>query len=112
VIVGIVVFWGLTFKYGEADFDNTKLWGVKPGIIGEKIGIKEGDKIIAVNGNTAHLFMKDLMTSEVLMGDAVLTIDRQGEKIDITLPAVNVKGVPPLRMSKFISFPLLLATSC
>jgi len=103
VLVGIIVFWGLTFKYGEADYDNTKLWGVKPGIIGEKIGIKEGDKIIAVNGNTAHLFMKDLMTSEVLMGDAVLTIDRQGQKMDITLPATMLNDVADYKRNEFVT---------
>lgn len=103
VIVGIVVFWGLAFKYGEADYDNTKLWGVNPGIIGEKIGLKEGDKIIAVNGNKANLFMKDLMTSDVLMGDAVLHIERQGQMLDITLPATMLNDVADHKRNEFVT---------
>ncbi|MCI0919904.1 RIP metalloprotease RseP [Sphingobacterium rhinopitheci] len=103
VIVGIVVFWGLTFKYGEADYDNTKLWGVQPGIIGEKIGLKEGDKIIAVNGNKANLFLKDLMTSDVLMGDAVLKVERQGQTLDITLPATMLNDVADHKRNEFVT---------
>lgn len=86
VIVGILVFWMLTFKYGSSDVDNTQLYGVKPGIIGTKVGIQEGDKILAVNGKKANLFYQDLMTSEVLMGDAVLTVERAGQTLDIRLP--------------------------
>lgn len=103
VIVGILVFWGLTCKYGDADFDNSKLWGVKPGIIGEKIGLKEGDKILSVNGNTAHLFMKDLMTSDVLMGDAVLKVEREGKTFDITLPATMLNDVAEYKRNEFVS---------
>ena len=103
VIVGILVFWMLIFKYGDSDFDNTKLWGVKPGIIGEKIGLQEGDKIIAVNGNSANFFMKDLMTSEVLMGDAVLKVERQGKTLDITLPATMLNDVADHKKNEFVT---------
>ncbi|WP_159638947.1 RIP metalloprotease RseP [Sphingobacterium composti Ten et al. 2007 non Yoo et al. 2007] len=103
VVVGILVFWMLVFKYGDSDFDNTKLWGVKPGIIGEKIGLVEGDKILAVNGNPANLFMKDLMTSEVLMGDAVLKVERQGKILDITLPATMLNDVADHKKNEFIT---------
>jgi regulator of sigma E protease len=103
VIVGILVFWMLVFKYGDSDFDNTKLWGVKPGIIGEKIGLKEGDKILSVNGNPANLFMKDLMTSEVLMGDAVLEVERQGQTVDITLPSTMLNDVADHKKNEFVT---------
>src|SRR5690606_15419063 len=103
VVVGILVFWMLVFKYGDSDFDNTKLWGLKPGIIGEKIGLVEGDKILAVNGNPANLFMKDLMTSEVLMGDAVLKVERQGQTLDITLPATMLNDVADHKKNEFVT---------
>lgn len=103
VIVGILVFWMLIFKYGDSDFDNTKLWGVKPGIIGEKIGIKEGDKIISVNGNPANLFLRDIMTSEVLMGDAVLQVERNGQTLDITLPATMLNDVADHKKNEFVT---------
>lgn len=103
VIVGIVVFWMITFKYGEADFDNTKLYGVKPGIIGQNIGLKDGDKIIAVNGNKANLFMKDLMTSDVLMGDATLQVERAGKTLDIVLPATMLNEIAEHKRNEFVT---------
>jgi len=75
VLLGIFIFWMLTFKYGETDFDNTKMtYGVAPGIIGKQIGIEKGDKILAVNGKPAVNFLADVLSMEVLMGDAVLLL--------------------------------------
>ncbi len=103
VIVGIIAFWMITFKYGEADLDNTRLYGVKPGIIGEKIGLKEGDRIIGVNGNKATLFFKDLMTSDVLMGDATLQIERAGKAMDIVLPATMLNDIAEHKRNEFVT---------
>lgn len=102
VIVGIVVFWMLTFSFGTTDLDNNRLYGVSPGIIGQKIGIQEGDQIIAVNGVKANLFYQDLMTSEVLMGDAVLTIDRNGEEVDLTIPADILNDVSEHKKNELV----------
>ena len=103
VIVGIIAFWMITFKYGEADFDNTKLYGIKPGIIGEKVGLQEGDKIVGVNGNKANLFYKDLMTSDVLMGDATLQIERAGNAMDIVLPVTMLNEIAEHKRNEFVT---------
>lgn len=103
VIVGILVFWMLIFKYGDSDYDNTRLYGIKPGIIGEKIGLQEGDKILAVNGKPANLFIQDVMSSEVLMGDAQLRIERQGKVMDIALPATMLNDVAEYKRNEFVS---------
>ena len=102
VIVGIVVFWMITFNYGSTDIDNTKLYGINPGIIGEKIGLNEGDKILAVNGKKAKLFRQDLMSTEVLMGDAVLSVDRAGEQLEIKLPADILNDVADHKKNEFV----------
>ncbi|MBE8714651.1 RIP metalloprotease RseP [Sphingobacterium hungaricum] len=104
IIVGIFIFWMLTFKMGETDLDNTKLVnGVVPGIIGKEVGIQTGDRIVAINGKPAVNFFQDIAAnSEVLMGDAVLSIDRKGEKVDIKMPADVLNKVADHKASEFV----------
>ena len=88
VIVGIAVFWMLAFRYGDSDVDNTKLaYGVAPGVIGKEVGIKAGDKILQVNGKPALAFNTDVLGADVIMGGAVLTIERDGSQQDIQIPS-------------------------
>ncbi|MCY4780206.1 RIP metalloprotease RseP [Sphingobacterium sp. UT-1RO-CII-1] len=103
VIVGIFVFWMLTFKYGETDIDNSKLeYGVVPGIIGKNIGIQAGDKILEVNGKPAVKFLGDVLSSDVLMGDAVLTIERAGIKETLTVPSTIFNEVAEHKRNEFV----------
>ncbi len=57
IIVGIFIFWMLTLKYGETytPMNNLK-YGIAPGKIGQKIGLKAGDKIVAINGKKIEYF--------------------------------------------------------
>ncbi|MGO1244786.1 RIP metalloprotease RseP [Sphingobacterium sp. JB170] len=103
VIVGVVVFWMLTFTYGESDIDNSKLhYGVVPGIVGKEIGIEPGDQIVAVNGNPAIKFYGDVMSSDVLMGDAVLTIERAGNQQKITIPDDILNDIAEHKAIEFV----------
>lgn len=103
VLVGVVVFWMLTFKYGESDFDNSKLpYGVVPGIIGKNIGIETGDKILAVNGKPALNFYADVLSTEVLMGDALLSIERQGQPMEIKVPSTILNEVAEHKKNEFV----------
>lgn len=102
VIVGIVVFWMLTFAYGESDIDNSKLTnGIVPGVIGKQIGLKTGDKILEVNGKKAINFT-DLVSSEVLLGDAVLKVDRGGQTLDIKVPSDILNAVADHKKNEFV----------
>src|ERR1700712_3183538 len=51
IILGIFIFWMLTIKYGETYTPNANIkYGIVPGTVGEKMGLKAGDIIYAVNG--------------------------------------------------------------
>lgn len=87
VIVGIVVFWLLTFAYGEQDIDNRRLTnGIVPGIIGKEIGLQAGDRIVRINGREVVNY-RELLSSEVLMGDATLTVQRDGKELALQVPS-------------------------
>lgn len=88
VIVGIFVFWMLIYSYGMSDIDNSRLVnGVVPGIVGKEVGIQTGDRIVKVNGKEPKYFNRDILNTDVLFGDAVLTVERNGQQLDITMPA-------------------------
>ena len=103
VIVGILVFWGLTYKYGESDIDNTKLVnGIVPGIIGKQIGLQAGDKILEVNGKQTVNFT-DLLSSEVLLGDATLKVERAGQNLDVKVPSDILNAVAEHKKNEFVT---------
>jgi len=102
VIVGIFIFWMLTFKYGETYIANDRLvHGVHPGIIGQEIGLKDGDKILAINGQKVVRF-EEIITSKVLLGNPKLTIAREGKAIDLTVPETVLNSISKHGIDEFI----------
>lgn len=103
VVVGIVVFWMITFNFGVSDLENAKLAdGVVPGIVGKEVGIQAGDRIVKVNGNDAHYFYKDILNTDVLFGDAVLTVLRDGQEMEIKMPADIGNLVAEYKSNEFV----------
>jgi regulator of sigma E protease len=103
VLVGIFIFWILTFKYGEDYIPNDKLVnGVSPGIIGKEIGIQTGDKILAINGNKVVRF-EELISSKVLLGSPKLTVARNGQAIDLKVPETVLNSISEYGIKEFVS---------
>lgn len=111
IVVGILIFWMLTYKYGETYIPNSSvLNGINPGSIGREIGLQKGDKVIAVNGNKIIRF-EELTSSKVLLGNTSLTIVRGNETMDIKVPDNILNKVSDLGIEEFISrAPLLTST--
>lgn len=89
VIVGILIFIGVTFTFGDTYFlkdvinDNG---GFLVGPVGESIGLKTGDKIIKVNGQDFE-YLQDIIKPETLLADnASYTIERNGETLELSVP--------------------------
>lgn len=103
IVVGIVIFWMLTFKYGETYITNDKLVnGVTPGIIGKEIGLKNGDKILAINGQKIIRF-EELISSKVLLGSPKLTISRDGKAIDLKVPESVLNSISEHGIEEFVA---------
>ena len=111
IVVGIFIFWMLTFKYGETYIANSSVVsGINPGRIGKEIGLQKGDRVIAVNGNKVIRF-EELISSKVLLGNTNLTVVRGNKTIDIKVPDNILNKVSDLGIEAFISRkPLLTAT--
>lgn len=103
IIVGIFIFWMITFKYGEDFIPNDQLVnGVYPGVIGKQIGIKTGDKILALNGNRVMRF-DELISSKVLLGNPKLTVSRNGQAIDLRVPDTVLDSISEYGIREFIT---------
>ena len=87
VVLAIVIFIGIIWVWGEeyVPIQNVK-YGVYADSLGVKIGVKDGDKIVAVAGKPIERLGS--ATSEILMNEAKeITIERNGQKINLPLPA-------------------------
>src|SRR5580704_12001721 len=84
IIVGIFIFWMLTVKYGETyiPMNNVK-YGIVPGAIGKKIGLKAGDQVIAINGKPVKRFEEITNPKVFLDNNTVLNIKRGTQDVNI-----------------------------
>ncbi|WP_104382500.1 RIP metalloprotease RseP [Sphingobacterium sp. HMA12] len=102
IVVGILVFWMLTFKMGNTDVKMDQLVnGIVPGSIGESIGLKAGDKVVAIDGHRVENY-SELISSKVLMGGVALTVERDGATTEIKVPADLLNTLSDKKGEKFI----------
>jgi regulator of sigma E protease len=115
IIVGIFIFWMLTIKYGETyiPMNNVK-YGIVPGAVGKKIGLKAGDQIVAINGKPVVRFEEITNPKVFLENNTVLNVKRGDQNVSVTIPLdilndISGKGVDgidefitPFPRSKFM----------
>ncbi len=84
-ILAFIIYIGMTFYYGEQYIANSEvtngIWVSNPVV--EKIGLKTGDKIVAVDGKTVNKF--DNINGQILLGKEV-TLERAGKVATIKMP--------------------------
>ncbi|MEK0441388.1 MAG: hypothetical protein RL403_366, partial [Bacteroidota bacterium] len=88
VITGIIIFVTLVYSNGETYFSRDQV--IENGIVayeyGEAIGLKTGDKVLDVNGQTYQSISELSSGSALLSENGYYTVDRQGEKIKVEIP--------------------------
>lgn len=86
IVLGIFIFWMLTIRYGESYTPNSEIkYGIVPGTIGMKMGLKPGDRITQINGQDVVRF-EELTSTKVLLGNTDLTVLRGTEVLHIKVP--------------------------
>jgi len=86
IILGIIIFWVLTIRYGETYIPNAEIkYGIVPGKIGKKIGLEAGDRITAINGQPVMRY-DELTSPKVLLGNTDLTVLRGDQTLHVKVP--------------------------
>jgi regulator of sigma E protease len=89
VIVGILIFIGITYIYGDThllkDAINKKD-GIAAGTIGKELGLQTGDKIVKINGKDFQYFEEIIKPNNLLAENASYTVERNGQLITINIP--------------------------
>ncbi len=89
VIVGILIFIGLTWFLGETYIPKsyvTNHGGINALELAEKLGLQTGDQIVNINGKDYEYF-DDLLRLDVLLEQgSYYTVQRNGQEIKISIP--------------------------
>jgi regulator of sigma E protease len=112
VILALLIFIFITWIWGERfiPIENVK-YGVYSDTLGKKIGVQDGDKIVAVGGKRVERV--GTVGSEIIMNEAkAITIDRNGQQIEIPIPAgfINQLNANRLEGFTYIRIPLVVDT--
>tara|TARA_R110002050_G_scaffold48356_2_gene112450 strand:- start:24824 stop:26140 length:1317 start_codon:yes stop_codon:yes gene_type:complete len=76
-------------------------YGILVDSIGEKIGLRTGDKILAIDGKKSKKFTD--ATLDILLGDEV-TVDRDGQQITFPVPDEGIKDVLSTQGKRFLRY--------
>jgi regulator of sigma E protease len=89
VLVGILIFIGITYFYGDSYLLKDKIneqGGFAVGAAGERIGLQTGDKIIKINGRDYRYFQELVDPKNLLADNASYTVERNGQEVTIAIP--------------------------
>lgn len=110
IILAIVIFIMITWVWGERyiPLQNLK-YGVYADSLGRRIGVEDGDKIIAVAGKPVEKV--GTVGPEIITNEAqFITVERNGQKIDLPIPEGFIKQLNANKLGGFtyIRFPLIV----
>jgi len=110
VILALVIFIAITYVWGERYIPAENLkYGVYADSLARKIGIQDGDKIVAVGGKKVEVIGKtgyEIATNE----PKSITIDRNGQQMEIAIPEGFVSQLTANRLGGFtyVRYPLVV----
>jgi regulator of sigma E protease len=101
VILGIIIYTAVLLHYNKEYLSNSSVTdGIYAFDLGEKTGLQNGDKIIAIDGKTFERF-EDLLSSKVVFG-STLTVERNGRTLDVVVSDDFYKEVSKVGRGNFI----------
>lgn len=88
VVVGIIIFVAIAYQQGDSFLSKEEMnrYGIVAGPLAQEIGLRTGDKIVAVNGQDFTNY-SEVVSSDVFLGsNSYYTVDRNGNRVDVDVP--------------------------
>ncbi len=88
IITGVAIFTALTFAYGEKYLPASEArYGIVATKVGRQMGLRNGDKIVKINGRPFTEF-EAVHSPDVILGShTYYTVERNGQLLDVNIPA-------------------------
>jgi regulator of sigma E protease len=88
VLLGIVIFAMLLFAYGDRYIVNNSVKnGIYADSLGLQLGLRDGDKIVSVNGKPFEKFDERIILKEIVFNNAnALVVNRDGAEQTVAVP--------------------------
>lgn len=110
VILALIIFIFIAWVWGDKYVPVSNLkYGVYADSLGKKIGVQDGDKIIAVGGKPVEKV--GTVGSEIIMNEAKsISVERNGERIELAIPEGFIKQLNANRLGGFtyVRYPLII----
>lgn len=93
LILGFLIYTMILWHYGEEYLPAKSVkYGIATDSLAQSIGLRDGDKLLAVAGKPVENF--DAFPGEIILSEAkTIQIERDGQQMDITIPAGFVNKV-------------------
>jgi len=112
VILALVIFIMITWVWGEKYIPAENLkYGVAADSLGKRIGLMDGDKIVAVQGKKIEKV--GTVGPEIITNEAKsITVERNGQNIELQIPEGFIRQLNANKMEGFarFRFPLIVDT--
>ena len=106
LILGFFLFAMILWVWGEEYLPaRNAVYGVYVDSLGKKIGLQDGDKIIAVNGKEIENFSR--LSTDIILNEAkTIQVIRNGQNLDVPVPEGTIRSLikrkgDPLAYPKF-----------
>ncbi|WP_281616451.1 RIP metalloprotease RseP [Flammeovirga sp. SubArs3] len=88
IITGILIFIGISYSTGERYLPISEInkYGIYASELGERVGLKTGDKIINANGQPVKQFRDIVDPNFLLEQNSYLTVEREGKEVRVDIP--------------------------
>jgi regulator of sigma E protease len=91
LLLGFLLFAMILFVWGEEYLPTKNLkYGVYVDSLGQKIGIRNGDRIMSVNGQQVENF-NELMRDFILDEAKTIQVDRNGQLVNLQVPEGTIR---------------------